>query len=65
MIDVRRAVVKVRLLTGTYYLLTDRAKFHGSGTTNLCLLCSAAPEDRPLDATKRINIRAQFNRRWT
>ena len=30
MIDVRRAVVKVRLLTGTYYLQTDRTKFHNS-----------------------------------
>ena len=30
MIDVRRAVVKVRLLTVTYYLQTDRAKFHNS-----------------------------------
>ena len=46
MIDVRRTVVNVRLLTGTYYLQADRAMFHGNGTTNLCLLCSAAPEDR-------------------
>ena len=30
MLDVRRALVKVRLLTGTYYLQTDRAKFHNS-----------------------------------
>ena len=30
MIDVRRAVVKVWLLTGTYYLQTDRTKFHNS-----------------------------------
>lgn len=44
--DVRRAVIKVRLLTGTYYLQKDRAKFKGGSVTDLCLLCSAATEDR-------------------
>ena len=35
----------MRLLTGT--LPPDRqGHFHGSSTTNLCLLCSTAPEDR-------------------
>ena len=40
--DVKRAVIKVRLLTGTYYLQKDRAKFKGGSVTDLCLLCSAA-----------------------
>ena len=45
-IDVRRAVVKARILTGTYHLQTDRDKFHKTGTTSKCPLCSAASEDR-------------------
>ena len=45
-LDVKRAVIKVRLLTGTYYLQKDRAKFKGGSVTDLCLLCSAATEDR-------------------
>ena len=44
--DVKRTVIKVRLLTGTYYLQKDRAKFKGGSVTDLCLLCSAATEDR-------------------
>ena len=44
--DVKRSVIKVRLLTGTYYLQKDRAKFKGGSVTDLCLLCSAATEDR-------------------
>ena len=44
--DVRRAITKVRLLTGTYYLQTNRVKFRNGSVTGLCLLCSAASEDR-------------------
>ena len=44
--DVRRAITKVRLLTGTYYLQTNRVKFKNGAVTDLCLLCSAASEDR-------------------
>ena len=29
-IDVRRAVVKARILTGTYHLQADRDKFHNT-----------------------------------
>ena len=32
-IDVRRAVVKARILMGTYHLQADRDKFHKTGTT--------------------------------
>ena len=44
--DVKRAVIKVRLLTGTYYLQRGRARFKHGSVTDLCLLCSAATEDR-------------------
>ena len=45
-IDVKRAIVKVRLLTDTYHLQSLRAKFNRSGTSSICPLCAAAPEDR-------------------
>ena len=44
--DVKRAVVKARILTGTYYLQADRDKFRRSGTMSQCPLCSATSEDR-------------------
>ena len=44
--DVKRAITKVRLLTGTYYLQSNRVKFRNGAVTDLCLLCSAASEDR-------------------
>ena len=49
--DVRRAITKVRLLTGTYYLQKNRVKFKNGAATDLCLLCSvllcsAGSEDR-------------------
>ena len=44
--DVKRAVIKARILTGTYYLQADRDKFRRTGTTSQCPLCSAASEDR-------------------
>ena len=46
--DVRRAITKVKLLTGTYYmyLQKNRMKFKNGAATDLCLLCSAGSEDR-------------------
>ena len=44
-IDVRRAVVKARILTGTYHLQACRDKFHKAGKTSKFPLCSAASED--------------------
>ena len=44
--DVRRAVTKARILTGTYYLQADRDKFQKKGITSMCPLCSATSEDR-------------------
>ena len=43
---VKRAVIKARILTGTYYLQADRDKFRRIGTTSQCPLCSGASEDR-------------------
>ena len=42
----KTAVIKIRLLTGIYYLQRDRAKFKHGSVTDLCLLCSAVAEDR-------------------
>lgn len=44
--DVKRAAIKVRLLTGTYYLQRDRTKFKYGSVIDLYLFCSAATEDR-------------------
>ena len=44
--DVKRAVVKARILTGIYYLQADRDKFRRSGTMSQCPHCSATSEDR-------------------
>ena len=44
--DVRRAITKVLLLTGIYYLQKKRVKFKNGAATDLCLLCSAGSEDR-------------------
>ena len=44
--DVRRAITKVRLLTGTYYLQKNIVKFKNGAATDLSLLCSAGSEDR-------------------
>ena len=44
-IDMRRTVIKVWLLTGTYYLKADRVKFQRRGALCLCQLCAVAPED--------------------
>ena len=44
--DVRRAVIKACILTGTYYLQADRDKFQKKGITSMCPLCSATSEDR-------------------
>ena len=44
--DVKRAVTKVRILTGTIYLQSNRTKFRNGAITDLCLLCSALSADR-------------------
>ena len=44
--DVSRAVIKARILTGTYYLQADRDKFQKEGITSMCPFCSATSEDR-------------------
>ena len=44
--DVKRAVIKARILTGTYYLQSDRDKFRRTGTTCQCPSRSAASEDK-------------------
>ena len=44
--DVRRAEVKVRLLTGTYTLQSNRAKFNQYNVSPTCQLCNKNPETR-------------------
>ena len=43
--DVRRAHIKVRMLTGSYVLQTNRSKFNKSEVSPICPLCKLAPED--------------------
>ena len=43
--DVRRAQIKVKLLTGSYILQSSRSKFSKSAISDTCLLCKVAPED--------------------
>ena len=44
--DTRRAEVKVRLLTGTYTLQYNRAKFNQFNVSPICELCCKHPETR-------------------
>ena len=44
--DVRRAEVKARLLTGTYTLRSNRAKFNQFNVSPTCQLCNKNPETR-------------------
>ena len=44
--DTRRAEVKVRLLTGTYTLQSNRAKFNQFNVSPICKLCCKHPETR-------------------
>lgn len=43
--DVRRAHIKVRMLTGSYVLQANRSKFNKSEVSPICPLCKLAPED--------------------
>ena len=43
--DVRKATTKLRLLTGSYSLQSNRAQFNQHANTN-CLLCGLEPETR-------------------
>ena len=45
-LDVRRAEVKARLLTGTYTLQSNRAKFNQYKVSPTCQLCKVDPETR-------------------
>ena len=44
--DVRRAEIKARLLTGTYTLQSNRAKFNQYNVSPICQLCNKNPETR-------------------
>jgi hypothetical protein len=44
--DIRRAMVKAKVLTGTYTLQVNKAKFNQHEVDNMCRLCSSNPEDR-------------------
>ena len=44
--DTRRAEVKVRLLTGTYTLQSNMAKFNQFNVSPTCQLCNKYPETR-------------------
>ncbi len=44
--DVYRATIKVKLLTGTYNLQGNRARFNQFDIDPTCLLCSSEPETR-------------------
>ena len=44
--DINRAKVKARLLTGTYTLQSNRAKFNQFNVSPLCQLCNKDPETR-------------------
>ena len=44
--DVRRALTKVKILTGVYVLQYNRAKFNQHAISSTCCLCRAAVEDR-------------------
>ena len=45
-LDVRRAEVKARLLTGTYTLQSNRANFNQYKVSPTCQLCKVDPETR-------------------
>ena len=44
--DVRRALIKVKILTGVYVLQYNRAKFNQHAVSSTCCLCIATVEDR-------------------
>ena len=43
----RKAAIKARLLTGCYFLQSNRAAFNQYNVVSTCLLCQTEPEDRP------------------
>ena len=44
-LEVKKGEFKARLVTRTYTLQTDRAKFTGTNETETCLLCKSSAED--------------------
>ncbi|CAG2247447.1 unnamed protein product [Mytilus edulis] len=45
LLSVKRACVKAKIISGTYTLQADRAKFNGNRTSSLCPLCFKQSED--------------------
>ena len=43
--DVKHAIIKAKILTGTYILQSNRAKFNQYDTSDMCLLCNEDRED--------------------
>ena len=43
---IRKAGIKARLMTGTYVLQSNRAKFNQYKVNPTCLLCELEPEDQ-------------------
>ena len=61
--DVRRAQIKVKLLTGSYTLQSSRSKFSKSAISDTCLLCKVAPEDLKhflLDCSRLQPVRSTY-----
>ena len=57
--DVNRAKVKARLLTGTYTLQSNRAKFNQFNVSPLCQLCNKDPETRELHINRSKVLQTQ------
>ena len=61
--DVCRAQIKVKLLTGSYILQSNRSKFSKSAISDTCLLCKVAPEDLKhflLDCSRLQSVRSTY-----
>ena len=62
--DVRRALIKVKILTGVYVLQCNRGKFHQHAVSPTCCLCRVAvgtPHSRKLRA--RSPVRQNYLKR--
>lgn len=62
--DIKRAMIKAKILTGTYILQSNRAKFNQHDISPVCPLCNSGSEDRAhflvsckaLDPIRRIHL---------
>ena len=43
--EVEKAAVKARIITSTYVLQSNRAKYNQHSVNPTCILCESAPED--------------------